>query len=462
MANLTSLLSTARDALSAQAYGITVTGQNISNVNTPGYTRREAVLQTRAFGSGSYGGVNVAGLRQVSDRFLDRAQLMSLGQEAAARQHNGVLAGVEAVLNDAAGSGLGSSLDALFNSFGQLAARPNDPTARGEVLFSAENLAANVRSVADELATTREELLTKAREIVQQVNSRSKELAQLNRQIQVAEAQGKDAADLKDQRSQRLLDLAGLIDVRTTIDGDGGVLVHSAGTVLVEGGNARSLGIDLDGGGGIKLVSLISGGGGTDVTRFLTGGSLAGVKEARDVDVFAVAQRLDEFVFDVGNTINAQHALGTGLDGETGRNLFDVPSTSAGAARVFGVSADVAGNPAAVAAAGDGTTLPGGSDNAVALAALGDAALGSTGRSVFQSYGDIVGDIATRKSAAQKNADMRAAVHAQNEAMRESLSGVSLDEEMVSLMKYQTAYQAAAKVLSTVDEMLQELLSRVG
>src|SRR5690606_28940491 len=110
-------------------------------------------------------------------------------------------------------------------------------------------------------------------------------------------------------------------------------LVHSAGTVLVEGGSARSLGIDLDGDGGIKLVSLIRGGGGTDVTRFLTGGSLAGVKEARDVDVLAVAQRLDEFVFDVGNTINAQHALGTGLDGETGRNLFDVPSASAGAAR---------------------------------------------------------------------------------------------------------------------------------
>jgi flagellar hook-associated protein 1 FlgK len=185
------------------------------------------------------------------------------------------------------------------------------------------------------------------------------------------------------------------------------------------------------------------------------------VKEARDVDVFEVAKRLDEFVFDVGNAVNAQHAAGVGLDGQGGRNVFDVPALSEGAARAFRLSGDVASNPQAIAAASPGT-LPGGADNAVALAGLGDAPLGLTGRSTFQNYGSLVGDVGSRKAAAERNVEMRDALHAQTEAMRAAMSGVSLDEEMVSLSKYQRAYEAAAKVLSTVDEMLSELIARVG
>ncbi len=461
-AGLSSLLNTARDALGAQAYGVTVTGQNITNVNTDGYTRREALLETRALGAESYGGVHVAGLRQIQDAYLDRAQLISLGQKSSADYRDRALAGVESLFNDGAGTGLGNQLDALFKSFGSLATRPDDLTARSAVLGAAELFSSSVRNIADELASTREKLLSNAKQIVEQVNTRAREVSELNRQIHNAEIQGKDAADLKDQRSQVLLDLGQLIDVRTTIDGGGNVLVHSAGVALVEGGNARTLSVELDGDGQIALFAgNAEGTAKSEVTRFLTGGALAGVKEARDVDVFEVAKRLDEFVFEVGNAINAQHGAGVGLDGLGGRNVFDVPGASEGAARVFRLSEDVAGDPQALAAAAPGT-LPGGADNAVALAGLGDLELGITGRTTFDNYGALVGDVASRKAAAARNAEMRDALHAQTEAMRESLSGVSLDEEMVTLSKYQRAYEAAAKVLSTVDELLGELISRVG
>jgi flagellar hook-associated protein 1 len=336
---------------------------------------------------------------------------------------------------------------------------------RAQVLQNADDLATRVRDIADDLASTKEQLLQKAKSIAEGVNGRAGELAELNRRIHAEEVQGHDAADLKDQRNQVLLDLSQMIDVKTTIDGSGNVLVHSSGTVLVEGSNARSISVGLDTNGGLKISThnpnAPANDPGQDVTRFLTGGSLAGVKQARDVDVFAVARNFDTFVFDVANAVNAQHTAGFGQDGVNNRKLFDLFATSPGAARSLQVSADVAGNPAAIAASSAAGTVPGDSTNAAALAALSQSPV-SGGRSVFEGYGDIVGDVGRRKSASERDVTMREALHNQTAAMREAMSGVSIDEEMIALSKYQRAYAATSKVISTVDEMLGDLIARLG
>ena len=112
---------------------------------------------------------------------------------------------------------------------------------------------------------------------------------------------------------------------------------------------------------------------------------------------------------------------------------------------------------------GSATTLPGGSDNAALLAQLAaqKVASGNT-RTLGEAYADLVGDVGTRKAQAETESQLRQSVLGQADALRESESGVSLDEEMVNLTRYQRAYQAAAKVLTTVDELMQELLARVG
>ena len=121
----------------------------------------------------------------------------------------------------------------------------------------------------------------------------------------------------------------------------------------------------------------------------------------------------------------------------------------------------MAGNPAAIAAAADAATVPGGSANAAALAAIWNNPL-SGGRTASETYGDIVGAIGQRKSFIAQAVETQAAIREQIQSMREAVSGVSLDEEMVALTKYQRAYEAAGRVLSTVDELLQDLLNRVG
>jgi flagellar hook-associated protein 1 FlgK len=461
MGSLTQLMYTARDALSAQSYGLNVTGQNITNVNTPGYVRREALLETRALGTATTGTVTVAGLRRATDLYIDRRELTARGSAAAASEHDNQLASVEAMFNDLGGTGMGSALDGLFSSFSALAANPNDPTARASVLGAADNFATRASSMADALAQTKDDLLKQAQATVEQINTRAASISELNRRIQAAEAQGEDAADLKDQRNNLLLDLSTMIDIRTIPDVKGSIIVQASGTTLVDGFDFRPMEIDLGTDGSLRVMSKRDGGADMDVTQFLTGGKLAGIKEARDVDVFDVANKLDQLVFDVASAVNAQHAAGYGQDGVSGRNLFDVSATVGGAARSIKLGAAVAGKPAAVAAASDLASLPGGSGNAAALASVWDTPL-SGGRTAAQAYGDIIGGIGQRKSAIAQAVETQAAIKDQIQAMREAISGVSLDEEMVALTKYQRAYQAAGRVLTTVDELLQDLLNRVG
>jgi flagellar hook-associated protein 1 FlgK len=453
---------TARDALSAQSYGLNVAGQNITNVNTPGYVRREAIIETRALGTATTGSVTTAGLRRATDQYIERRELTALGSVGAAATHDRELASVEAQFNDLNGTGLGTSLDNLFASFSSLAANPNDPTSRAAVLGAADAFAQRSNSIGDALAVQRDDLLKQAQSTAQDINERASSIAALNRRIQMAQAQGEDAADLKDQRNNLLLGLAQLIDVHTIDDGKGGLVVQGGGATLVEGADSRKLAVDLAGDGSLRFsIARDDGGLGSEVTQLVSGGKLAGIKEARDVDVFEAARKLDVFVFDLANAINTQHAAGFGSDGGTGRNLFDVSAVADGAARALRVSSAVAGNPAAVAASANAATLPGGSGNAVALADLFKVPV-SGGRTAAESYGDIVGGIGQRRAAVAQALETHTAIKDQVQAMRESVSGVSLDEEMVSLTKFQRAYEAAGRVLSTVDQLLQDLINRVG
>jgi flagellar hook-associated protein 1 len=464
MSSLSQLLYTARDSLTAQAYGLSVTGQNITNVNTPGYVKRDPLLETHALGTATTGTVTATGLRRATDVYIERRELSARGSAAAASEQDKQLASVEALFNDLGATGLGSSLNALFSSFSALAANPNDPTSRAAVLGAAGGLADRANAMAGSLSDAKNELLRQAQETAAEINKRAQSIAQLNQRISVAETQGEDAADLKDQRNNLLLGLSELVDVRTITDNHGVLTVQASGATLVEGGEARSLGVDLHADGSLRITATSSGGAagsGSEVTQFLTGGKLAGIKEARDVDLFDVSSKFDQLIFDVANAVNAQHRAGFGQDGVTGRNLFDVGGVPQDAARNIRLGAAVAGNPAAVAASSDAASLPGGSGNAVALADVFNTGL-TGGRNAAETYGDIVGSIGQKKSALAQSVETQQAIKEQVQAMREAVSGVSLDEEMVSLTKYQRAYQAAGRVLATVDELMQDLINRVG
>ena len=463
MAGLSQLLNVARDALTAQSYGLNVTGQNIANASTPGYVRRVAVLETQNLGTQSGGGVRAVGLQRITNDFIERRENQATGTSSAASTRDQTLASIEALFNDGAGTGLGSALNDVFASFSALAANPNDTTTRANVLAAAGAFVDRANATGNTLAQTQIDLKQQAQDTVDQVNQRAQEIAKLDMQIAQASMQGDDASDLKDQRTQKILNMSGLINTHTFTDGNGNTVVQVAGTTIVDGQHAGSLSLDLHADGSIKLLANQSGGGGSEITQFLTGGKLAGIKDARDKDLFDVSQKLNTLVFDVTSAINTQHALGAGTDGGTGRNLFDVGATSAHAARDLRVSVDVFGHPDRVAAAANVFSLPGGSDNAVALSKIFDTQIvfGNT-KTAASAYGDIIGSIGSTRASSQRDVETQNAILSQVQSMHQSQSGVSLDEEMVNLTKFQNAYQAASKMISVADQLMQTLLNTVG
>lgn len=460
MAGLNGLLGIARDAMVAQSFGLSVTGQNVSNVNTPGYVRREAMLETLGVPGASAGGVRARGTMRNADELVERRWYQANAFANASRQQDTALAQVEAMLNDSAGAGLRSDIQALFTSFSALSASPNDTAARAVVLSKADTLARRFNQTATGLSDLREDLAGRAKSMADQVNGLTARIASLNRDIITAESGGDVAADLRDQQGELVRELSEIVEVNVLSNSDG-MIVLSAGVALVDGKNHASLNVEVTASGSMEIQAVRPSGAAVDMTGKLDGGALAGVLHARDVDIVSVIESLDTLAFDLASAVNGQHSVGVGLDGVGGRDLFSVTAPP-GTAYAISLDVAVAGNPDAVAAADGVASLPGGSDNAVLLAKLGDALVAQGGtRTLVEAYGDIVGRVASTRAAATREADVRGAMQEQIHALRDSVSGVSLDEEMVSLTRYQRAYEAATKLVSTVDELLGELIRQV-
>ncbi|MCC6216253.1 MAG: flagellar hook-associated protein FlgK [Polyangiaceae bacterium] len=457
MRGLGGLLDVARSGLTAQTGGVNASAQNVANANTPGYARRTALLEARALG-----GVDLAAIRRTSTAWVEQRLAEASGQESRASRHDLELARLEPLFSPT-GPSVGTDLERMFAAFGEVASNPSDPTARSLALTRGSEVASRFREVADGIAARRQELLEEAKTLAETASDLAEELAKVSSEIAKVEAAGGDAGGLRDQQARALSDLSQIVDVQTFENSNGELVVRAAGTTLVEGGVARTMAADLDGSGDLRLTVSSGSSLPADATASLSGGRLAAIRDARDGDLEEIAGDLDQLAFDLASAVNAQHAAGYGADGGTGRAFFDAGATVDGAARALQLSSDVAGQPDRVAAAELATSGPGDGENARRLAALADAAFAAGGqRTGSEEWGRIVGDVGRRKAATAADLETRTAMREQADALRQSESGVSLDEEMVSLMRYQRAYEASAQVLRTADELLAEVVSRFG
>ena len=460
---ITDILNTARDAMAAQTFGLTVTGQNVANVNTPGYVRRQAQLETRDMGARAYGSVHVAGLQRVADRFVEQRHLALTGSSAEASTRDQLLSQTEALFNDSEGTGLSSSLNALFSSFSALSASPSDLTTRGTVLGRAQAFADQVRSSSEQMQNMRTDLFSQARELTGQINSKLDTVAQLSGRINQARATGEEPADLEDKRDAELLELSQLVEIHTYTDGNGQLVVQGPGMTLVQSDIARHLSVDIGGDGSLRVLAETAGGKGSDITKFLSAGQLSGVLTVRDHDIVEMQSELDTFAFHVASQINSAHAAGFGLDGGSGRQLFALSATADGAASSLGLSADVLDHPEFLAASNSASQLPGNGSQATFLAQLGNTPIAALGDlDPGQAYARLVGSVGQRKADSAATLSTREAMTAQVEVVRQSISGVSLDEEMISLSKYQRAFEAASRVFTTADQLLEDLINTLG
>lgn len=454
--SLASLLSIARSALTTHQRAIDVTGHNIANASTPGYTRqRLAIVAETPFRTplGTVGrGVTDQGVFAERNVFLDatvRREQGNLGRSDTLRD---MLGQVEAVFGEPSESGLGATIDAFFSAFSDLANDPSSLAARSVVRQAGSSLIQQVGLIAGRLTDLATDTTTRTEGTVSQVNALALQIADLNRAIVVEGGPNRTAPDLEDQRGQLLDELSTMVQVRVIDRTDGTVGVIAGDTLLVDGKFAQQLEVRPLVGGGIGVAVVGS-------TRLLDpiGGTLAGLTALGQQAVPSVRGELDRLVAGIVGAVNTLHAGGTTLGGATGINFFDPAGVTAGTMRL---STDVATSAANVVA---GTTASSGDNRvALALAALrtgGIASLNSSSPGDF--YTALVTTVGTLVRDAERDADVAETLATSAASRRTSETGVSTDEEMVALIVQQQAYAAATRLVTVANSMMDDLLRMV-
>ena len=455
-------------SLQTQQLGVEVAGHNLANVNNPAYSRQRVRLETAPAVAGPAGpqgtGCQAAGIQQLRDFFLDRqvaaeasvtgdlqAQQQALQQAQTALGQ--VLDGTQQAGDAAAGSsfGIAEGLTGLLNSFQSLSADPTSLTQRQGVLQDAQALADQFNQTDQRLDALRGGLNDSVQADVGQINQLLADVAQLNQQVASVE-NGSDgsANDLRDLRQSKLEELSKLVKVQAGAGPNGAVNLAIAGVEMVSGDQLSNTLEAYDAGGGQWLVREQAGG--TQVSP--AGGHLAGTIGARDGVVAALRSQLDTLASELITQVNTLHGAGFSLTGTTGEAFF----TGTGAATIQ-VNQRLLDNPALLQASG---TAGAAADNqvALALAQLKDQKLANlNGQTLGQSYGLAVAQLGHALASVNNQVDTQKVLGDLLESQRQAVSGVSLDEEMTDLMKYQKAYQASARLITTVNDMLQTLLT---
>lgn len=443
MSSLIGGLNIALNSLLVQQSAMQATTDNISNVNTPGYARRRPVLRElppSSEGSVLVGrGIELASIESVRDRVLDLRISREQQQQSASDAFIASLSAIELSFDDSDQS-LGGKIQAFFSSVTKLSTEPTNMTLRRTFLNAADEVARAFRDISQKIHSEQSNIDTSIQQSVKEVNRITSEIASLNVQVRGCETLGKDAGPLEDQRMNLIGELSKLVDV-SAIESETGVsLVMSNGSPLVVGEHQYELETAPDSAGAQQLVLQ-----GSVVTDAVGGGKLGGLLSSRDDALHDLSTHLDQFATEFAAAVNTVHRAGTDDDGHSGSDIFTIANGS-------GSMQCVLSDPRLVAASNNGT--PAGNGNLLQLSALRDTALAS-GETPLSGYSSLVFTVGAALADAKADNAAGDLVLRQLEAQRGAVSGVSLDEEATNLVRFQRAYEASARVISTIDQMLQ-------
>lgn len=452
MSSLLGTLSLATGALAAEQGALTETANNVANVNTPGYSRKEpqfaenppVVLGPLTFGTG-VSLENTAGIR---DPILQLRIQQETGSQGELSAFVNSMQQVQAQFNNQ-GNDIGTQLSALFSSVNQLSTNPASIPLRQTVLTAASNLASTIRTTASNLAAQQSNLDLSVTQAVSQVNTLTQQIAKVNGQIAALQNLNQDASTFIDQRDTLINQLSSLIDVSQIQTESGITLTTSNGTVLVAGIQAFSLTTQPDASGHAHIFSQ-----GNDITAQLNSGQLGGLIEVRDQKIPALLSSLDTLAAGISDSFNAANAAGFDLNGNAGGNIFVPPPASGqGTAATMAVAIT---DPTLIAASSDGSA--GSNGNLANFSAIQSQNI-TGGETPSNFYANLIFTVGNDVSNASAEQQASQAVLQQLQDQRGSISGVSLDEEAANMVQYQRAYDAAAQVATAVNQMLQTVIN---
>jgi flagellar hook-associated protein 1 FlgK len=459
MSTLMNLVDLTRGALQADQAALNATANNVANQNTVGYT--DEVVSWTAGDTVSLSGnaqapeaptVTTTSLR---DRVLDQRVQQQTQMQNGTAAEAAVLSQMEGVFSitgnstSAGSTQIGTSLNKFFSSLTALAANPSDEPTQQGVLSAAQTLAAAFSAAATGLAGVQTSVNSDLSTSVTQVNSLTKSIASLNRQIETNDP-NQDAGQLEDTRQQDITKLSALVGLnQTTTESNGITLTTTGGTVLVAGQQSYALS-SADVGGSTVLYDDT----GANVTAGVSGGSIGGQLTAQGVDLPAASTALDQLAYQIGTAVNAQNEAGQTSAGVAGAAIFKVPATATGAAAGLTV---IPTNASAIATAAIGN---GSSDNTNVNALVNlQTIAGGAGGTMIQNLAALLSGIGSTSSALQDESTTQKGSLTQLTTQQDTESGVNLDTEASNLTLYQRSYQAASQLFTIVDQLMASAIN---
>jgi flagellar hook-associated protein 1 FlgK len=545
MAGISHIFNIARSGIQAHQQGLATTAQNISNINTEGYSRQEVVLETNRPAEGVIGsGVQVGQIRRTVDTFLENQ--LTAGNEdlgfIAARST--FLSQADGIVTETENSGLSNGVTEFFNALRDVATNPESPIQRTVLLAKGQTVSTEFVNQAQALNQIRLDANQEIVRHVETVNGLATRIASLNDDIFKAESSGRNAPDLRDQRAVLINDLAELVDIEQIQLRDG-IGINVGGQLLVGGNHANALSTipDADNPPMNDVAFVRSDGSAFAISSKLQGGKIGGLLQVRDVDVVGFQDRVDRLAATFINEFNQQHQAGFALDGTTNNSFFteitppapvasDTNSgtavgtsvaitdptlltfqnyevqfsgasaysivntasgstvttgsyTSGAAINFEGIDVILTGAAATgdvytvsvhqgsaqrfglaltdvdkVAASSTALGVPGNNVNALALVNLHTGRQATLGNLTINDYQTITtGNVGNATREAELLLNTTTLELEQIKGLRESVSGVSLDEELTNLLTFQRSFEASARLITVADELLQTVIN---
>lgn len=473
MASLFHTLNVGSESLHANRQGVDTAGHNIANAQVEGFSRQRVNVEPRTpleiRGLIIGNGVFTKNITRAHDKFLEKQLNISNQSVGKSKTMTENLKALEEIFSPALGAQVSDEMSKFFNSIQDLSSFPDEMPVRTAVREAAQDLTMSFKRVDDSLRRAQGDVNLKVEAEAQEMTGILKQIATLNNDIASMEGgEGRPANDLRDARDRLVRDLSTRVDIHYYEDKNGMLCVRGPNdTILIDGKRPSSFYVTGNGGkpgrGFNELVLVDSEGGNMrTMSDKVKSGKVRALFDIRDNTIETMLTKNNELAASIIENVNSVHRQGYGLKefGEhVGRNFFEPPGDGDTIARDMRITDAIVESIDAIAAASS-PHAPG--DNVIAnqISSLKDVKFLSNGKATFNEfYSDYTGMLGlnTVRADNQKQADE--ILHGDLTTRREGVAGVSLDEEAVNILKWQAAFTASSKVITTTDEMIETVLS---
>lgn len=370
MSDINRVLFTAKESLLSHLTAINVTGSNISNVSTAGYSRLRPIFESvgtkDASSSQTQVGVKIAEVQRVYDKFLVSQLVAQEAQVGDSQAQSDLLTRIEGILNETTGGGINDALNEFWSAWGDLSTNPSGKAQRDALVSVAQNLTNMFQQRTDDLNTIQEDANQSIADTVTTLNGYVQEMSVYNDEIVATEIAGGQANDLRDKRDELLRKISSIVDVNYLEKSNGSLYVYlSNGKALVEETNTWFLDVRSNADNSNLYDVVFADDPEESLNDYLTAGKLSGLITIRDNIIPAYIDELNQTAASIINKVNQQHALGYDQDGNIGGTFF----TQTDEAKYMEVSSAIIADTRKIAAS---ATVNGDGDNAQAIVSIQD------------------------------------------------------------------------------------------